>query len=76
MCIRDRYLSKHGLIKIGNTSQEKFLIKNGLKKYFDNASINEKKDLISLVNPDGLGAFHVYFHEKPYLGFEPSCLEN
>ena len=69
-------LSKHGLIKIGNTSQEKFLIKNGLKKYFDNASINEKKNLISLVNPDGLGAFHVYFHEKPYLGFEPSCLEN
>ena len=64
------------VIKIGNTSQEKFLIKNGLKKYFDNASMNEKRDLISLVNPDGLGAFHVYFHEKPYLGFEPSCLEN
>ncbi len=70
-------LNKYGFSKIGNTSQEKFLIKNGLRGYFDNSSNEtEKRDLISLVNPDGMGGFHVYFHEKPNANFIPSCLDN
>ena len=72
----NEFLSKHGLNKIGNTSQEKFLIKNGFKKYYDIADINDRKNLISLVNPDGLGGFHVYFHEKPNSIFKPICLQN
>ena len=70
-------LNKFGFHKIGNTSQEKFLIKNGFRKYFDASdSEKEKKSLISLVNPDGMGGFHVYFHEKPKINFLPSCLNN
>ena len=70
-------LGKFGLHKIANTTQEKFLIKNGFKKYFDNAIKNEeKRSLISLVNPDGLGGFHVYYHEKPKGSFSPSCLND
>ena len=66
----------NGFIEIGNTSQEKFLIKNGFKKLFDEAPENEKRDLISLVNPEGLGGFNVYFHEKPDRKFQPTCLQN
>tara|TARA_X000001036_G_C20612858_1_gene779736 strand:- start:150 stop:1169 length:1020 start_codon:yes stop_codon:yes gene_type:complete len=70
-------LNKYGFIKIGNTSQEKFLIKNGLRTYFDNSNNEtEKRNLISLINPDGMGGFHVYFHEKPNANFIPSCLDN
>ena len=70
-------LNKFGFHKIGNTSQEKFLIKNGFRKYFDASdSEKEKKSLISLVNPDGMGGFHVYFHEKPKINFLPSCLND
>ena len=38
----NEYLYKHGLIKIGNIPRKVFNQK-WLKKYFDNASINEKK---------------------------------
>jgi len=72
----NKYLSMNGFIEIGNTSQEKFLIKNGFKKLFDEAPKNEKRDLISLVNPEGLGGFNVYFHEKPDRKFQPTCLQN
>ena len=70
-------LNKYGFYKIGNTSQEKFLIKNGFRTFFDNSkNEEEKRNLISLVNPDGMGGFHVYFHEKPNTNFLPACLKN
>ena len=70
-------LEKCGFYKIGNTSQENFLIKNGFRKIFENSiDEEEKRSLISLVNPDGMGGFHVYFHEKPNTNFIPSCIEN
>ena len=70
-------LDKFGFNKIANTTQEKFLIKNGFRKYFDNATRNEeKRSMISLINPDGLGGFHVYYHEKPEGSFSPSCLND
>ncbi len=70
-------LNKYGFYKIGNTSQEKFLIKNGIRTFFDNSKDEEeKRNLISLVNPDGMGGFHVYFHEKPNTNFLPACLKN
>ena len=71
----NKYLSMNGFIEIGNTSQEKFLIKNGFKKLFDEAPKNEKRALISLVNPEGFGGFNVYFHEKPHRKFQPTCLQ-
>ena len=50
--------------------------KFNFKKLFDEAPKNEKGGLISLINPDGLGGFNVYFHEKPDLIFQPTCLQN
>ena len=70
-------LNKYGFYKIGNTSQEKFLIENGFRTFFDNSkNEEEKRNLISLINPDGMGGFHVYFHEKPNTNFLPGCLKN
>ena len=46
-------------------------------KFFDNSkNEEEKRNLISLVNPDGMGGFHVYFHEKPNTNFLPACLKS
>ncbi|MBM01709.1 MAG: hypothetical protein CL762_03215 [Chloroflexi bacterium] len=71
----DQYLESAGFKKLGFCLQEKFLQNMGIANYF-NSTKNpiEKQQIVSLMNPDGLGGFKVYFHELGTENFEPQGL--
>tara|TARA_B100001996_G_scaffold350812_1_gene310427 strand:+ start:1006 stop:1155 length:150 start_codon:yes stop_codon:yes gene_type:complete len=47
----------------------------GIANYFNSIKDPiEKQQIVSLVNPDGLGGFKVYFHELSSKGFWPQGL--
>ncbi|MQG04461.1 MAG: hypothetical protein FI674_01770 [SAR202 cluster bacterium] len=71
----DHYLESAGFKKIGFCLQEKFLQNMGIANYF-NSTKNpiEKQQIVSLMNPDGLGGFKVYFHELCSKNFDPQGL--
>lgn len=73
--ILNQYLSESGFKTIGHTLQQKFLQNMGIKNIFHSTKdASEKKQIISLMNPDGLGDFKVYFHQISTDDFFPEGL--
>ena len=72
----NNFLEKANFNCIGSTTQDRFLYNWGINKIFQEAlGPEEKKQIISLVHPDGLGNYKVYFHQKSELSFSPTGLE-
>jgi len=63
---------------IGYTTQERFLYNMGIKKIFEHkTNLKDRQQIISLMNPVGLGKFKVYFHQIGKGTFFPSgCQTN
>ncbi len=69
------HLNNAGFELIGNTTQDKFLSKMGIKKIFDTVKTpQEKQQIISLINPESFGGFKVYFHQLNKKTYEPKGL--
>jgi SAM-dependent MidA family methyltransferase len=66
------FLEDTGFKKLGFCLQEKFLQNMGIANYFNSIKDPiEKQQIVSLMNPNGLGGFKVYFHQFSSEGFWP-----
>jgi len=69
------FLEGAGFKKLGFCLQEKFLQNMGIANYFNSIKDPiEKQQIVSLMNPDGLGGFKVYFHQFSSGSFWPQGL--
>ena len=71
----NHYLEDSGFKKLGFCLQDKFLQNMGISNYFNSIKNPiEKQQIVSLMNPNGLGGFKVYFHQLSSSGFWPQGL--
>ena len=71
----NHYLEDSGFKKLGFCLQDKFLQNMGISNYFNSVKNPiEKQQIVSLMNPNGLGGFKVYFHQLSSSGFWPQGL--